>query len=179
MMITYSATLLPLSELKTSINFQVALSESQASFKYTLLDHIPQSLLDCKNQPISFYRGNTDQFERKNHLWLKDCFEFFIKMGPSSYLEFNFSLDGKWNVFQFTGYRENKQNYSDLKLTSFQKQIDNSNLSFNYLMTGALESTNGPSHATAILFQEGTANYFNELGHVSPEPDFHLFKNNM
>ena len=178
-MFTYSAKLIPLSKLKTTINFNVSLTESQATFNYTLTNYVPQKLINDPSLSRPPVQHHKPQLERKDQLWLKDCFEFFIKTGKSSYLEFNFSLDGKWNVFQFTNYRENKQDHEDLKLTSFQKQIDNSGLCYSYILKGNIATTCNSSHATAILYEGGLANYFNELGHISPEPDFHLFRKNM
>ena len=49
---------------------------------------------------------------RKNRLWEKTCFEFFVGIGNMpAYWEFNLSPSGDWNVFRFKDYRnENSGN---------------------------------------------------------------------
>ena len=43
---------------------------------------------------------------RENELWKSTCMELFLKnVKESNYQELNVSLDGKWNAYEFSGYR--------------------------------------------------------------------------
>ena len=178
-MFTNTAILKPLSELKTLINFSVSLSENSAKFDYTLTKEIPQKLINGPELINTFPESKNSSLKRQDQLWLKDCFEFFLKIDKSSYLEFNFSPDGSWNAFKFSDYRENKHNYERVELVSFQRKLNHDKLRYSYGLEGTLVNNPGACHGTAILYEEGKPNYFNELGQLSPAPDFHLFRKNM
>lgn len=45
------------------------------------------------------------QSERRDHLWLGSCAEFFITQDNQSYREFNFTWDHHWQCYDFTSYR--------------------------------------------------------------------------
>ena len=178
-MFTNNAILKPLSELKTLNNFSVALSENSAKFDYALAQEVPQKLINDPELINTFSESKNSSLKRKDQLWLDDCFEFFLKIGNSSYLEFNFSPIGNWNVFEFSDYRENKHNYKSVELVSFQKNTRDDKLIYTYDLKGDFVNWPITCHGTAILYKEGEPNYFNELGTISPEPDFHLFRKDM
>ena len=42
---------------------------------------------------------------RTDGLWRSTCFELFVKTGPESYLEMNFSPSSQWALYGFESYR--------------------------------------------------------------------------
>jgi hypothetical protein len=42
---------------------------------------------------------------RIDGLWRHTCFEVFVALGETEYLEFNFSPSGEWAAYAFAGYR--------------------------------------------------------------------------
>ena len=58
----------------------------------------------------SVFQGQTTIRSRVIGLWEDTCFEFFLANGSErSYVEFNFSPSGDWQVFRFSDYRSARQ----------------------------------------------------------------------
>ncbi len=79
------------------IGVQVALNPQGLSVHYDL-----EGPLDRLRMP-----GAVHPPARKDDLWQTTCFECFIrKKDADIYREFNFSPNGNWNAYRFTGYRQ-------------------------------------------------------------------------
>ena len=114
--------------------------------------------------------------QRKDQLWSGNCLEYFIKvLDSTAYIEFNFSLNGEWNAFCFPSYRQGKTEALGIKLKTFERTINEKFVEFSITLDSSLQVTLGEGHGTAILFDGTTPNYFNTLGDLAAEPDFHLF----
>lgn len=64
-----------------------------------------------------------DRLQRQDRLWESTCFELFLKdaVGPG-YLEINLSPSGGWNVYAFTGYRQDMQVSNRLVVDSIMQE---------------------------------------------------------
>ena len=114
--------------------------------------------------------------ERRDQLWLGNCLEYFVEvLGSTAYVELNFSLNGDWNAFYFSSYREGKTETQDIKLQTFKRTIHEEFVKFSITLNSCLKEKIGEGHGTAILFEKATPNYFNTLGDLAAKPDFHLF----
>lgn len=126
--------------------------------------------------------------ERKKELWKASCFEVFIRPHNSeSYIEFNLSPEGHWNVFEFDGLRSPSgvENLKEVQLQTppmlattgvpvadkpwrLDSQIDLKGLPEKYLAAG-----NRMIGISAVLIStQGHARYF-ALNHPHQKADFH------
>lgn len=162
--------LLPLGQLKTEIYYNHRLSSNSLSLTYKIIG----------NLPFTLNTDNIPKYLRKDELWHRNCFEFFIRSAQSNeYLEFNLSPEGNWNVFHFESYRKNKKEAQNFSLESYQCKSLSSGHEFSYKLKGSSLFSPGLRHGTCILKKQGKYHYFNELGFIGRAPDFHLFKGTM
>lgn len=110
-------------------------------------------------------------------LWEETCLEFFIRQGDSrNYWEFNLSPAGHWNVFAFSGYREDmreEQAFSALPFTT-----EKSPVSFSLRLEADLGAIFPPSGTlffavTAVIKAVSGESSYWALSHNGPKPDFH------
>jgi hypothetical protein len=82
------------------------------SIQFTLLGAIDRVIFPASN----------DTPQRKDNLWEKTCFEFFLGLkNTPSYWEFNLSPTGDWNIYRFEDYRQGMAEesvYTELPFTT-------------------------------------------------------------
>lgn len=92
----------------------------RAANRLLLAYRVPYSLAEA-GVSLGSYPG-----ERKDELWKHNCLELFIgTVDAEAYWEFNFSLDGCWNCYGFSGYRTGMAEDSTASLCSFSSRPDN------------------------------------------------------
>ena len=114
---------------------------------------------------------------RKNELWKETCFECFILDGDTnSYLEFNGSPTGDWNLYSFDAYRAGMKevpvsNSPGLQILS---RSDHSIELEWSIARDLLPATVGKLSLTTVLKeQSGNVSHW-ALTHQGEKPDFHL-----
>ena len=67
---------------------------------------------------------NPAKAQRKDNLWEHTCFEIFLgQHGTSGYWEFNLSPSGDWNVYSFSGYRQEMKPERSFDTLPFEVKI--------------------------------------------------------
>ena len=122
------------------------------------------------------FRGPTAIGSRVTGLWEDTCFECFLaNSAEQSYVEFNFSPTGDWQVFRFSDYRFGGQLDSNWAPHDFyHRQETPSEHQFNFemrLLEGAWPESPLLQAATVIRQPEEMLYY--ALSH-GRRPDFHL-----
>jgi len=114
---------------------------------------------------------------RRQGLWEETCFEFFLgaKNSPQ-YWEFNLSPAGHWNVYQFAGYRQGRQEeaaFASLPLR-VQSRTDSFLLTLEVDLTKIVPADQAleVGISAVIKLSEGEATYW-ALSHTGPQADFH------
>lgn len=167
----YNFSLLPfpraghLPDLK--ITGSIARSSNTLAIRYTLIDPLRELLL-----PLRAYIP-----VRKNALWEKTCFEFFVGVRNSDrYWEFNLSPSGHWNVYRFKAYRQEMQAEPAFASLPFcvRRHLDVLQLSleFNPYTIVPAEQSLKVAISTVIKHIDGRTTYW-ALAHPGPEADFH------
>ncbi len=116
--------------------------------------------------------------QRRDDLWKSTCFEAFLKpQNQASYWEFNFSPEGFWNCYSFTGLRHGMKPEPRLFAPVFHfetrgysqifrievdlpKEFGELRKDLNYSMTAVCETNNGDKSYWAA-------------SHPEAKPDFH------
>ncbi len=106
---------------------------------------------------------------RTDGLWQSTCFEAFIAIGPSNYIELNFAPSGAWAAYRFTGYRNGM---SELDIAppkiEFRDHCLVAELELNVAEGAAL-------NLSAVIEEKGRGRTFWALAHPEGDrPDFHL-----
>ena len=154
------------------------------SVDYELNENEVKLTYNIDEQLFRFFKNekpSDSSIGRKDRLWEKNCLEFFIKPNHrhSSYLEFNFSIERKWNVFHFNGYRKGKKEAENIYL----KKIESHQLNEKTIAKLAAEFTLKPKyqldfplfHGSAISYIDNKPCYFHNLPKSQRPPDFHRF----
>tara|TARA_B100000925_G_C22007040_1_gene474182 strand:+ start:1544 stop:2083 length:540 start_codon:yes stop_codon:yes gene_type:complete len=126
--------------------------------------------IDTKKKPFNL--------RREDKLWEKNCLEFFVSPTQEpGYIEFNFSLDGGWNVFTFDGYRKNKRENMSITLQSYILEQDKEKNQFiaRFHLKTKENIQLQELHGCAILFLHNSPCYFHDLPSLQIPPDFHKF----
>lgn len=115
--------------------------------------------------------------QRKDKLWEKTCFEFFLQpLGSLKYFEWNFSPSGDWNQFEFDSYRERSKAAHLLPAPEIKTKRDNDQLELLVgLKLSSLKrlSKSWRMGVTAVLeHTDGLKSYW-ALKHMIEKPDFH------
>ena len=114
---------------------------------------------------------------RRHGLWEETCFEFFLgaKNSPQ-YWEFNLSPAGHWNVYQFAGYRQGRQEEAAFASLPFSVQRRPGSwlltLKVDLAKIVPADQTLEAGISAVIQPPEGEATYW-ALSHPGPQPDFH------
>jgi len=121
--------------------------------------------------------------QRQDNLWKQTCFELFVSSyGTSKYREFNFSPSGKWNSYDFTGYRQNPKNaeMESPHIKSITTLPDTHLLSVTLPFANLMQDFNSHSNqeiqfgVTAVVqYTDQSYDYYAHR-HCGQEPDFHL-----
>ena len=115
---------------------------------------------------------------RRDELWKTTCFEAFIaKPGSEGYVEFNGTLNGEWNLYEFDSYRSGMRpvvlgETSPPKLIKREIHDQEWRLSFE-IPLALLKGEVGPLGMTAVLKRGEEITYW-ALKHAGAKPDFHL-----
>ncbi|NJM99716.1 MAG: DOMON-like domain-containing protein [Phormidesmis sp. RL_2_1] len=125
--------------------------------------------------------------ERRDRLWEKTCFEFFLAAVDANsthtkdnpYWEINLSPEGHWNVFSFMGYRHSMRVESAIATLPFNVRTSPTGLHLEIVMdTSALIAPDKPiqigiSMVTLLKTEADPAEAFWAITHPSTEADFH------
>ena len=174
--------------LPTPCNKKIKSSDFSVQYKINenhvgLIYKMDRPLCQLFQNEKAFSHHGSQLLTRQDKLWERNCLEFFLKpdSGSLSYLEFNFSLDGKWNVFHFDDYRLGKKETKNLTLETMDFDLS-SDMSTDTLLTKF--SLNSPItlncprfHGSAIIYIDQNPCYFHNLPETQQPPDFHYFHN--
>ena len=180
-MISGTLQLLPTPCNKKIKSYEFSVEYLISKNEITLNYHIERELLQLfqglKNTPNKI----VSPFKREDNLWENNCLEFFLKPDSigQAYLEFNFSLDGKWNVFHFDKYREGKKETTTPLLEKMEfRHLGHESmgeLSINLSSPSPLRLNSPLFHGSAILYIDKMPCYFHNLPNSQRPPDFHFF----
>jgi len=114
---------------------------------------------------------------RTGRLWEETCLEFFLATkGSPQYWEINLSPSGRWNIYRFSGYREEMQ--EEAAFTSLPFRVEDGKDSFSLdveLRLDRIISPNTPLHvgvSATIKLRRDLMTYW-ALSHPGQKPDFH------
>ena len=110
---------------------------------------------------------------RENALWESTCMELFLKdERQSNYKELNVSLDGKWNAYEFTGYRTEMEKSGSVIVSEVKSRNKNVFwVRFEFRERLAHQLLISP--ASVIKNNQGGLTYFAPAH--QERPDFHSF----
>ena len=116
---------------------------------------------------------------RKDELWRRTCFEFFLAIkGAPQYWEFNMSPDSDWNVYVMDAYRQvNMREETRIQRLQFQVQKEVDCLSLKAAIDlNSIIGREEPIEAgitSVIQTNNGKESYW-ALVHAHANADFHL-----
>lgn len=142
-------------------------AENTLSITYLLSGELDKVMIPPPNQAS----------KRRNHLWKKTCFEFFLRSAQpnsSQYWEFNLSPAGDWNVFSLTGYRQGLQEERAIATLPFKTELSSDKLSLSIsvdiaALVGSQDILLGIS---TVLILEQTESFW-AIAHPTQKADFH------
>ena len=169
---------------RLKVGFSVGRKSKSLEFTFVLTGGLPVDLAEIVIPELK----TPSLRARRDELWKSTCFEIFVGSADSrSYLEFNLSPAGDWNVYSFAGYREGMKvvrDVSEIQVShSATPQLDDR--SWSVVLTPStkgeegelaalLESRGLVLGATAVIeYQNGQKEYW-ALSHAGDKPDFHL-----
>lgn len=115
---------------------------------------------------------------RADKLWQHTVFEAFIRTGPETYVEFNFSPSGRWAAYRFARYRGGVSNIMEVTDPGIgSRQSDNrfdlaAKLDLSKLPDLPENQTWKFAITTVIEETGGNLSYWS-LAHGPGKPDFH------
>ena len=114
---------------------------------------------------------------RRRGLWEETCFEFFLGLQDSpGYWEFNLSPAGTWNVYRFSGYRQDLTEEPAFTSLPFdlQRRQDSLGVTLEIDLTRIIPAGRAleVGVAAVVKLTDGRATYW-ALSHPGPRPDFH------
>jgi hypothetical protein len=115
---------------------------------------------------------------RADKLWQHTVFEAFIRTGPETYVEFNFSPSGQWAAYRFARYRGGVTNIAETAEPGIgSRQTDNrfdlaATLDLSRLPDLAIDQPWKMAITTVIEESGGNLSYWS-LAHGPGKPDFH------
>jgi hypothetical protein len=152
-----------------AINGSIARSNNILSIHYILAGNLEDIYLPTPiNNPT-----------RKDELWQRTCFEFFIAESESSqYWEFNLSPSGDWNVYVMGAYRQvNMREETRIQRLQIQFRKETDCLSLKAAIDlNSIIGRDKPIQAgitSVIQTKEGKESYW-ALVHPHREADFHV-----
>jgi len=123
---------------------------------------------------------------RLDELWKATCFEAFIsKPHTEGYFEFNGTLNGEWNLYEFDSYRTGMRPVpliANLQPALVRREIDEKEWMLEYQVPLSLLGASGPQGVskkigplsmTAVLKRGEDVTYW-AFKHAGAKPDFHL-----
>jgi hypothetical protein len=106
--------------------------------------------------------------ERVDGLWQATCFEAFVSIGKTSYIELNFAPSGQWAAYRFTNFR---QGMRPLDIAPPEISFAGNRL----IASVQLDAIAGaPLNLTAVIEHRSGIRSYWALAHPSSNrPDFH------
>lgn len=88
---------------KIKLHVEIELTKGILTINYIIKDP-NRKILNL--YPVVSNLSAFDRSYRKDELWKKTCFEFFVKkQNDENYYEFNANAQGNWNYYKFHSYR--------------------------------------------------------------------------
>ncbi|MEM9088638.1 MAG: DOMON-like domain-containing protein [Cyanobacteria bacterium P01_F01_bin.53] len=158
---------------------------SSLVFSYGIKGDLEQIVLPELGESASAENHIGEAFARKDRLWERTCFEFFLSgdkhhTKDTPYWEFNMSPTGEWNVFSLEGYRKGLQ--EEQTITRLPFEVYRSNNYLNLTMTLDIRALMAPESvirvgvSMVVLCASASAQpveSFWAIAHPGPEADFH------
>ena len=146
------------------------LEKEGASFKVVF--ELTAGLVDLKF-PV-FHPASA---QRKDKLWEHTCFEIFVgQHGMTNYREINLSPAGDWNVYSFSGYREEMKQDNYFEALPFEVKIMSDQelkLEIKIDLKMLQDSSDIDVGLSAVLeLNNGEKSYW-AVNHPGVVPDFH------
>ncbi len=113
---------------------------------------------------------------RKNEIWKKTCFEFFLKPeNQKQYWEFNVNSKKDWNIYFFSDYREDLKSVDAAKAPKVE--VSGNMIEAQWVLPEVLSTKvkeNFMIAVSVILYdsKNGLKQYY-AIRHPVSEPDFH------
>ena len=107
---------------------------------------------------------------RDDGLWRTTCFEAFVALDGTAYLEFNFSPSGKWAAYHFDAPRQAmRDQYSEIEV-----RLDGGDnwIAVEAAIRGVTLVSGAALNLTAVIEEQGTKSYW-AIAHPAGPPDFH------
>jgi len=167
----YNFSLKPFSPAQPLLSLKVKGKISRRSntlaLQYTLIGHLGELVIPTP----------ADIPARKNELWKKTCFEFFVAVRDSHpYWEFNLSPAGHWNVYRFAGYRQGMEEEKAFTSMDFSVRRQPQSLRLDLeLDLNKIVKEKQPLEvalSAVIELKDGELTYW-ALTHGGPQADFH------
>jgi hypothetical protein len=115
--------------------------------------------------------------KRTDNLWEHTCFEIFIgQKERQSYLEFNLSPSGNWNVYSFKGYRKGMITEQTITSLPFDVRIiPERGLALTVEIDNGLAQITADTliGISAVIEHSSGINSYWATKHPKPTPDFH------
>lgn len=115
---------------------------------------------------------------RADKLWQHTVFEAFIRTGPETYVEFNFSPSGRWAAYRFARYRGGVSNIvevADPRIGTRQSEM-RFDLAASLDLSGLADLQAAAPWRfalTAVIEEAGGRLSYWSLAHGPGKPDFH------
>lgn len=128
---------------------------------------------------------SSESTKRRDELWKSTCFECFVAIpGELSYIEWNFSPDGRWQAYEFQAYRQERTN-ADVSEPSFEvipvsnkgRLTKDEALRFEIDLELPLRFTSKALDVSLTAVAQESRDevpFYWSLQHVGEKPDFHL-----
>ena len=158
-----------------SVNYQI--SKNQINLSYHMSKQLYEQFKNTTIMPN--HPGHLSK--REDKLWEKNCLEFFFKPDSryASYYEFNFSLEGKWNVFHFDDYWKGKKEAKKIQLEKIEFPLSSRKTApvmlSRFTLSPELQLRDSYFHSSAILYINKEPSYFHTLPDSQRPADFHRF----
>ena len=110
---------------------------------------------------------------RGDELWKTTCFELFLYDGAGRYREFNFSPNGQWAAYAFSGYRIADGNFEPRQIPEIKHEMGANQFVLTVFIDRAdLQGAETAALAAVIEEKGGRPSYWG-LAHNGLKPDFH------
>lgn len=129
-------------------------------------------------EPLKKWPPRFSAPQRRDELWKSTCFEAFLKpQGEARYWELNFSAEGEWNCYSFSGRRQGMQAESRVFAPVFSTETRAGSQLLRVEMDLPKEMTDlkkslQVSLTTVVENLQGEVSYW-ALSHPRGRPDFH------
>ena len=108
---------------------------------------------------------------RADDLWQTTCFEVFVGLAGSAYLEFNFSPSGQWAAYRFDAPRAGMRE----AIAEVEVWLEGGEgwIAVEAAVGGVSLAPGAALNLTAVIEEAGGAKSYWALAHAPGAPDFH------